>query len=89
VTPDLVLLDVMMPDMDGLTVYEYLSRQEAYRLIPVILMTARVQAHEIDEYLARGVIGVIQKPFDPVALPKLLTSYWQTYQAHLSGSEPS
>ncbi|WP_062264826.1 response regulator [Endozoicomonas arenosclerae] len=89
VSPDLVLLDVMMPDMDGLTVFEYLSRQEDYCKVPVILITARVQAHEIDEYLAKGVVGVIQKPFDPVTLPDQLIAFWEAFQAQVSGTDLS
>ena len=78
--PDLVLLDVMMPKMDGLTLYDYLRKQENYRNIPTILMTAKVQSHEVEEYKKMGVIGVIPKPFDPVQLPQILESLWNDFQ---------
>ncbi|WP_303291588.1 response regulator [Marinobacter sp. SS5-14b] len=66
--PDLILLDVMMPGMDGPETMRRLRAMEATRLIPVIFMTARIQSAEIDEYLALGAIGVIPKPFDPMML---------------------
>lgn len=67
--PDLILLDVMMPGMDGPATLIQLRTCEATAAIPVIFMTAKVQKHEIDKYLAAGAIGVIPKPFDPMALP--------------------
>ncbi len=67
--PDLILLDVMMPGMDGPATLQQLRASEATATIPVIFMTAKVQKHEIDKYLAAGAIGVIPKPFDPMALP--------------------
>lgn len=68
--PDVVLLDVMMPGMDGPTTLTKLREQEATRLIPVIFMTAKVQKHEVERYSAMGAAGVISKPFDPMSLPK-------------------
>ncbi len=67
--PDLILLDVMMPGMDGPETLKQLRAAEATAGIPVIFMTAKVQKHEVDKYLAAGAIGVIPKPFDPMALP--------------------
>jgi len=67
--PDLILMDVMMPEMDGPTVVAKLQLIPELQAIPVVFMTARVQRAEIDHYLALGAIGVIPKPFDPMALP--------------------
>jgi CheY-like chemotaxis protein len=67
--PDLILLDVMMPGMDGPATLQLLRASEATAGIPVIFMTAKVQKHEVDKYLAAGAVGVIPKPFDPMALP--------------------
>jgi two-component system, OmpR family, response regulator len=66
--PDLILLDMMMPDMDGKTTLARLKADGATAHIPVIFMTAKVQSHEIASYRALGVAGVISKPFDPVTL---------------------
>lgn len=67
--PDLILLDVMMPGMDGPATLQQLRASETTAKIPVIFMTAKVQKHEVDKYLAAGAVGVIPKPFDPMALP--------------------
>jgi two-component system, OmpR family, response regulator len=76
--PDLILLDVMMPGMDGPTTLGQLRAQEATAHTPIIFMTAKSQKQEVTRYLELGAIGVISKPFDPMTLPseikKLLPS---------------
>ena len=76
--PDLILLDVMMPGMDGPTTLTQLRAQEATAHTPVIFMTAKIQKQEVARYLELGAVGVIGKPFDPMTLPaeikKLLPS---------------
>lgn len=66
--PDLIILDVMMPEMDGPQTLNGLRRLPETRLTPVVFMTARIQSSEVEEYLALGAIGVIPKPFDPMTL---------------------
>ena len=66
--PDVILLDVMMPGMDGPSTLERLRQIDGLQTTPVIFMTARVQAEERDRYTALGAIGVINKPFDPMTL---------------------
>ena len=66
--PELVLLDVMMPGLDGPATLQALRRQPGMSAVPVIFMTARLQRSEIDEYRALGAVGVIPKPFDPMTL---------------------
>ena len=66
--PDVVLLDVMMPGMNGLATLEKLRAQPETAGIPVIFLTAKVQRHEVDEYRAIGACGVIRKPFDVMTL---------------------
>lgn len=66
--PDVILLDVMMPRLDGLGVLERLRRIDGLQATPVIFMTARVQSGERDRYIALGATGVITKPFDPMTL---------------------
>ncbi|HLM46575.1 MAG TPA: response regulator [Myxococcaceae bacterium] len=67
--PDLILLDVMMPGMDGPTTLGKLRAQEATAKTPVIFMTAKIQKQEVARYLELGAVGVIGKPFDPMTLP--------------------
>ena len=67
--PDLILLDVMMPNMDGLATLQKLRASEATSAIPVIFLTGKTEQQEVDEYLATGAVGVIPKPFDPMTLP--------------------
>jgi two-component system OmpR family response regulator len=66
--PDVVLLDVMMPGMDGLTTLGQLRANVRTASVPVIFMTAKVQKAEVDQYRAAGA-GFIAKPFDPMRLP--------------------
>jgi two-component system, OmpR family, response regulator len=67
--PDLILLDVMMPEMDGPTTLGQLRAQAATANTPVIFMTAKIQKQEVARYLELGAVGVIGKPFDPMKLP--------------------
>jgi two-component system OmpR family response regulator len=67
--PDLILLDVMMPGMDGPATLERLRAREEGGGTPVIFMTARVQKTEVDRLMRLGVCGHIAKPFDPMTLP--------------------
>lgn len=66
--PDLIILDMMMPEMDGLTTFSRLRENDSTKEIPVIFMTAKTQASEKQHYLDCGAIGVISKPFDPMTL---------------------
>ena len=66
--PDCILLDVMMPGMDGPAVLEALRGMPQRATTPVIFMTAKVQHCEISRYKALGALDVIPKPFDPVTL---------------------
>ena len=75
--PDLVLLDVMMPGKDGVSVFKHMKQDARTQSIPVIFMTAKVQRQEIREYLDLGAIGVITKPFDPMTLPDDISKLWE------------
>lgn len=66
--PDAILLDVLMPDMDGLTVLDVLQSHPVTRQIPVILLTAKVQKQDLEQFAQLGIAGVIHKPFDPLNL---------------------
>ena len=67
--PDLILLDVMMPGMDGPATFHQLRAQEATASTPIIFMTAKNQKHEVERFLELGALGVIGKPFNPLTLP--------------------
>ena len=71
--PDAILLDVMMPGMDGPTTFRTLQDNEKTRDIPVILLTAKVQSADRARFSSLGVAGVISKPFDPASLPGNVT----------------
>lgn len=66
--PDAILLDVMMPGMDGPTTFQKLQSADVTRSIPVIFLTAKVQAADRQRFADLGVAGVIAKPFDPMTL---------------------
>lgn len=67
-TPDVILLDVMMPGIDGPATLKKIRELPNLITTPVIFMTAKIQTNEIEEYKALGAVGVINKPFDPMAL---------------------
>lgn len=75
--PDVILLDVMMPEMDGPTTLAKLREHQEIANIPVIFFTAKVQKQELDSYLALGAAGIISKPFDPMKLPGEITEIVQ------------
>ncbi|MBD2455875.1 response regulator [Nostoc sp. FACHB-87] len=66
--PDAILLDVMMPDMDGITTFEQLQANAATKEIPVILLTAKIQASDRRRYAQMGIVTAIAKPFNPLEL---------------------
>ena len=69
-SPHLILIDVMMPDMDGPTMLAHLRERQETAQIPVVFITARSQTKELEQFKALGATGVIAKPFDPVTLPE-------------------
>ena len=70
--PDVILLDVMMPKMDGLSTLARLREDPRTACIPVLFVTAKAQPHEVEHYLRAGARGVIAKPFEPLSLPEEL-----------------
>ncbi len=73
--PDLILLDVMMPGMDGPTTLSKLRENPGTAGIPVVFVTARTQPEEVERLIAAGALGVIPKPFDPMTLAATVRSF--------------
>ncbi|KPJ92802.1 MAG: chemotaxis protein CheY [Gammaproteobacteria bacterium SG8_11] len=73
-TPDVILLDVMMPGMDGPTTLAQLRNMPQLANIPAIFMTAKVQPSEVAQLKSLGALDVIAKPFDPMGLADQLHS---------------
>lgn len=75
--PDIILLDVMMPGMDGPSTLTALRRLPVVSQTPVAFMTAKIQPQEIAAYKAMGAVEVIAKPFDPMTLPEQIRAIWR------------
>ncbi len=73
--PDIILMDVMMPVMDGPQTLSHLRENTATAQIPVVFMTARAQTRELAHFLSLGAAGVIPKPFDPISLAGAVRNY--------------
>jgi len=76
--PDFILLDVMMPGMDGPTTLGELRKLPGFESKPVVFMTAKVMQAEMDRYKELGAVDVIPKPFDPMTLSDRIRSVWKT-----------
>jgi two-component system, OmpR family, response regulator len=75
--PDMILLDVMMPGMDGPSTLRALREQAALAAVPVAFMTAKVQPQEVALYKSLGARDVIAKPFDPMTLADQVRAIWE------------
>jgi two-component system, OmpR family, alkaline phosphatase synthesis response regulator PhoP len=73
-TPDAILLDVMMPDMDGIMTLQALQANPNTQMIPVILMTAKTQLADRDRFAQLGIAGLISKPFKAMQLSAQIAS---------------
>lgn len=67
-TPDLFLLDVMMPGTDGPTLLSWIRQRPRFDGVPAVFITARAQRQESERLISLGAIAVIAKPFDPMTL---------------------
>ncbi len=79
--PDLLLLDVMMPEMDGPETLRRLRLLDAFKSTPAIFMTAKVRSEELAALRAAGAVDVIPKPFDPMTLAQTIRAIWERTQA--------
>lgn len=73
--PDAILLDVMMPDMDGVATLAALKADQVTQAIPVIFLTAKSKASDRQKLYALGAQGVINKPFDPTTLASQISGF--------------
>jgi CheY-like chemotaxis protein len=81
--PDLILLDVSMPDMDGIETFYRLLDNPLTKHIPVILLTAKIQPADQARFSELGIIGMIAKPFDPMTLATQVATElgWELWDA--------
>ena len=77
--PDLVMLDVMMPGMDGPSILARMRADDELKHIPVIFMTAKASSSEVARFRGLTAIGVIAKPFDPMALGNQVRALWESH----------
>lgn len=75
--PDLVLLDWMMPVLDGPTLFRQMRERAELRDLPVVFITAKASQRELDELRKMGAAGVLSKPFSPKDLPEQLRAIWR------------
>src|SRR5699024_6945226 len=75
--PQLLLLDVLMPNLDGPATLQQLRKLAPLAHTPVVFMTAKVQAHEVTSYKALGALDIIAKPFDAIQLPQHIQAIWE------------
>ena len=79
--PDLVILDWMMPRVDGPTLFRRMRERPETRDLPVVFITAKASPRELDELRALGAAGTISKPFSPKDLPDQLRAIWNALPA--------
>lgn len=81
--PDLLLLDVMMPGLDGEQTFHMIRQIKSLEELPVVFMTAKVHEQSVRRLYAIGAAGIVAKPFDPLELPNVLRSIWDSTRTDL------
>jgi two-component system, OmpR family, response regulator len=74
--PDLVMLDWMMPGMDGPTLFQEMKKRPETNALPVVFITAKASSRDLEELMRMGAAGAISKPFSPKDLPGQLQAIW-------------
>jgi len=75
--PDLVMLDWMMPVLDGPTLFRQMKTLPETSALPVVFITAKAAQRDLDELMGLGAVGTISKPFSPKDLPEQLRAIWR------------
>jgi DNA-binding response OmpR family regulator len=75
--PDLVMLDWMMPKLDGPALFRQMQAHAELKSLPVVFITAKAAQRDLDELMAMGAVGTISKPFSPKDLPDQLREIWK------------
>ncbi len=75
-SPDLIMLDVMMPGIDGVTTFKKMQENPQLAKVPIIFMTAKARSSEVIIYKEMGALGVVAKPFDPMTLAEKVKAIW-------------
>lgn len=78
--PDIIIVDMMMPGMDGIETMHGLKQLPQLSDVPMVFMTAKIQSAEIQYYLDAGATAVIPKPFDPMKLPEEIQAIWRQHK---------
>ena len=86
-SPDAIVLDVTMPEIDGVTLMNMMKENPKLADVPFIFMTARLSAHEVKDYYREGASGVVAKPFDPMAIDKSVHDIFYNQVAHILNQE--
>jgi len=75
--PDLVMLDWMMPKLDGVALFRQMQARPETQALPVVFITAKASQRDLDELVKIGAAGTISKPFSPKDLPEQLRAIWK------------
>ncbi len=84
--PDLILLDAMLPEMNGVELLKRMRSLASQAHTPVVFVTAKVQEQELRQFRSAGALDVITKPFNPMTLAKELATLWARHLAATCGS---
>ncbi len=79
--PDLILLDVMMPNLDGTETLSIMRGIDGLKDTPIIFITAKAMPSEVERFKSLGAIEVIPKPFDPLTLARDIQAIWDAHYA--------
>ncbi len=75
--PDLVIIDALMPDMNGLEVLAEMRRMEGFEEVPAVFLTGLTLERDLRDLRASGAVDIITKPFDPLTLPQRIDGVWE------------